>query len=213
MYQTILWDFNGTILNDVAIGIDSINTLLRRRNLPLIEGEERYRERFRFPIIDYYTELGFDKTEYDILAIEWIEQYLSRVPLAPVQDGIIDVLDALKTAGKRQIILSASETAQLRKQVSELGIAPYFSDILGLDNIHAKSKVEMAIEWKKRTDAGKMILIGDTDHDAATAKAIGADCVLLAAGHQSLKRLENCGVRVVQHPSELISLILGSEDM
>ena len=34
--QNVLWDFNGTILDDVQIGIDAVNVLLRRRNKPVL---------------------------------------------------------------------------------------------------------------------------------------------------------------------------------
>ena len=49
-----------------------------------------------------------------------------------------------------------------------------------------------------------MLLVGDTEHDFEAAAAIGADCALLAGGHQSRARLEKLGARVVDSPGELL---------
>ena len=59
-YTDVIWDFNGTILDDVAAGIASVNKMLSDRGLPTIKDEEHYRKIFRFPIIEYYRALGFD---------------------------------------------------------------------------------------------------------------------------------------------------------
>src|SRR5262245_43055202 len=49
----VIWDWNGTLLNDVTHAIDTINFLLEPRGLPLMS-IERYREIFGFPIRRYY---------------------------------------------------------------------------------------------------------------------------------------------------------------
>ncbi|HBL83341.1 MAG: hypothetical protein A2Y17_05365 [Clostridiales bacterium GWF2_38_85] len=58
-YTHIIWDFNGTILNDVDAGIKSINTLLARRQLPLLESVDAYKNIFTFPILDDISDLYF----------------------------------------------------------------------------------------------------------------------------------------------------------
>ena len=52
-YDYVIWDFNGTLLDDVQTGIRSVNKLLLDRGLKQIDGVEHYRRIFRFPIIDY----------------------------------------------------------------------------------------------------------------------------------------------------------------
>ena len=210
MKPTVIWDFNGTILDDVGIGIDSINTLLARRSLPLIADRAAYHALFRFPIIDYYADLGLDVGDYDALAHEWVEQYMSRLSMAPLREGILQALDALRAAGYRQIILSATEQNQLNGQVDGLGIADYFEELLGTGDIYAASKIDRALVWR-REHREELILIGDTDHDADTAKVLGARCVLLSGGHQSRERLEQLGCRVIEHPMQLLALLTREE--
>lgn len=197
-YSHIIWDFNGTILNDVMAGIKSENVLLSRRKMPLIESVEQYRSCFCFPIIDYYKNLGhdFEKEDYNTMAIEWVTEYLKFSKESKLNDGIEDALDKFKKEDCCQIILSASERKMLRRQVSELGISDYFDEILGLDNIHAISKAEMAEKWAEKKKLENALFIGDTVHDYEAASRMNVDCVLVAKGHQSKDTLLKCGVPV-----------------
>ena len=106
--------------------------------------------------------------------------------------------------GKKQIILSATEYNMLAEQVSELGIDGYFSELVGLDNIKAESKEKIALAWRKKNPDEKILFIGDTDHDLNVARAIGADCVLIADGHQDIKYLSTLGARVFENAGEFI---------
>lgn len=204
-YSHIIWDFNGTILNDVEAGIKSENTLLTRRKMPLIESVEHYHSVFTFPIIEYYKKLGhnFENESYDDLAEEWVAEYLKNSKISKLQDGVIDLLEYFKNKKCKQIILSATEQKMLVKQVECLGISNYFDEILGLDNIHAYSKIEIAKSWLEKEKPRKTLLIGDTVHDYQVAQDLCSDCILVAIGHQSYKTLLSCKVPVCHYLSEI----------
>lgn len=196
MFSHIIWDFNGTILDDTAAAIKSENTLLSRRNMPIIRDMEHYHSIFCFPIIEYYKKLGhdFEKESYDEIAKEWVEEYLQNSKNAPLHRGVIELFKTIKSKNIPQIILSATELQMLKSQINSLEIYCYFDEILGLDNIHAYSKIEIAKQWIKKIKPQKMLLIGDTTHDFEVAKEIGAECILIANGHQSKETLSALGV-------------------
>ena len=56
----VLWDWNGTLLDDVALCVDALNRLLRIYHYPQQYSLAQYREIFGFPIEDYYIRAGFD---------------------------------------------------------------------------------------------------------------------------------------------------------
>jgi phosphoglycolate phosphatase len=206
-YSHVIWDFNGTILDDTDASIKSENVLLSRRNMPLIESREHYHSLFCFPVKEYYKKLGhnFKLESYDKLSVEWVEQYLEHSKTACLHDGVLDMLDKIKHAGIPQIILSATEISMLRSQVEALGITNYFSELLALDNIHAQSKTAIALEWVSRTKPEKAVLIGDTVHDYEVAHEMGIDCVLIANGHQGKSSLKSLGVPVYDTMRELLA--------
>ena len=198
-YTHLIWDFNGTLLDDVEVGIRSANRLLAAHGLPLIDSTEHYRALFGFPIIDYYRRLGFDfeKLPYDDLAVEWVAYYLEESRAAALYPDVVDSLERLRRAGIEQIVLSATELGMLTRQIEGLGIGAYFDEILGLGNIRAYSKEEIGRRWREAHPEASVLLIGDTDHDAAVAAAMGVDCALVCRGHQSrakLERLSSVGV-------------------
>lgn len=213
MYTHLIWDFNGTLYNDVPAGIKSANRLLCAHGMPPIATVEEYREQFGFPIIDYYRRLGFDfeKTPFDALAHEWLPYYLEESASADLQPGVLHVLQAAKELELPQIILSASEQTMLEQQVVSLGIRPYFREILGLGNIHAHSKIELALRWKEAHPNANPLFLGDTVHDAEVAGAIRADCILLACGHQSKHILEQTdALAVAEDFQQLLPRLLQS---
>ena len=209
-YTHIIWDFNGTIYNDVDACIKSANRLLGAYDLPPVTSLEVYRALFGFPIQDYYARMGFDfeKTPYAVLAPEWMDYYFEYSKGSTVYPDIPAVLDALHERGMEQWILSATEVNMLRGQLEELGILSCFDGILGLDNIHAHSKKDIGVAWKKNNPDIRALMIGDTDHDAEVAEAMGVDCVLVAAGHQSRERLEQCNcIAVLDTVKDVLGLL------
>ena len=209
-YTHVVWDFNGTILNDVRLGIDCVNAMLEKRGLPVIPDIDAYHRVFGFPIDGYYRRLGFDfeKEDYDtVLAPEWVALYLAGEGSCPMNDGVVDTLRAVAGRGVPQIILSASNAEQLKGQLDRLGIADFFDGILGLDNIHARSKLHLALAWQKENPDARPLFIGDTEHDADVARAVGADCLLFAGGHQSAERLGTKGFPVISSIPALLAYL------
>lgn len=208
-YTYCIWDFNGTILDDVELGMNSVNILLAERGLPVIPSREEYRRRFDFPIIDYYSELGFDfeKYPYEELAHLWIELYMRDLYEAKLFDDLLPTLDFFDKCGVRQVVLSASERGMLTGQLEGLGIASRFEEIMGIDNIYGDSKLALAEDWKTRHSDEKVMFIGDTTHDCETAKILGADCFIVCAGHQCKERFEGLADKVFPSLTSLVAFL------
>ncbi len=193
-YTHLIWDFNGTVYDDVDAGIVSANRLLRAHGLAPLESKEQYRVLFGFPVIDYYRRLGFDfeRVSYPQLAEEWVSYYSEAAHDAALYPAFPSVLEEGRRLGLSQVLLSATEQAMLQRQVEELGIAECFDEILGSQNIQAYGKEAVGMEWRRRHPHATALMLGDTEHDAAVAAAMGADCILLSCGHRSRTALERC---------------------
>jgi phosphoglycolate phosphatase len=191
-YKHIIWDWNGTIFNDAGLCLELINGLLSKRNLPVLTLEE-YRNVFTFPIKDYYSTAGFDftKESFEKVGMEWMDEYERRKYECGLHEGTIAVLDKISSLGIGQSILSAYSQNMLEELVEHYGLTKYFVHLYGLDNIYAASKVNLGKDLMKKLGNGKgeTLLIGDTEHDYDVAFEIGADCVLIANGHQSKEKL------------------------
>ncbi len=210
--KTIIWDWNGTLLNDMDICVDSINVLLKKRALPLMD-LEKYRKLFTFPVIRYYEMIGFDfvKEPYDDVAMEFIHDYLARLQAASLFHDVLPALNHFKDRGIDQAILSAMENENLEISVKSKGIDSFFSVIMGTDDHYAHGKTYLAdkIIHKLRVSPEQTLIVGDTLHDHEVAETLGCQCVLVAAGHQSHDRLEESGCTVVDSLEALPELFNG----
>ncbi len=210
-YTHIIWDFNGTILDDVQTGIDAVNVLLKRYGKKEIESVSEYREVFCFPVIDYYERIGLERENFQKYAPEWVAEYNLREPNARIFDGVLDLMNYFKSNGYLQYLLSATEKEMLLKQIERLKVKEYFEEIIGQSSIEAHGKIAAAIEWKNRTKIKKALFIGDSVHDFEVAKAIGVDAVLVSYGHQSKEQLITTGARVFDSISHLHSAVKNGE--
>ena len=209
LYTHIVWDFNGTILDDVDVGMEATNILLRRRGIAPVASRETYYRLFRFPVQDYYTDIGFDfsRESYADVAVEWAVEYRRLMPSAALRPGVRAVLDAFRAAGLPQTVLSASEAGLLREQLAALDVLSYFDTVIGRSDVHATDKVSLARAFAEERRPGRVLMIGDTDHDAACARAAGFSCALIAGGHQSRARLDACACPVYGSFDELLAAL------
>lgn len=199
--NTIIWDYNGTILDDVNISVKIENEMLEERHLKAGYTLEEYRSLFCYPMIDYYYKIGYTFTaeSYEEMAVEFNQLYAKYFPECGLCEGFIEKIQESISRGYHNVILSACENHLLQEQCRTLGIDQYFDKILGIDNNWAGSKVQMAVDWMNSTDVipSECMYLGDTTHDVETAQAIGVDqCILIAQGHQSLDILRSTGVEV-----------------
>lgn len=198
-YQHIIWDWNGTLLDDLDYSIAVMNHLLERRALPQLD-RERYHALFNFPVRDYYGRLGFDSQHdsFENLSVEFISGYDARRLECTLHHGVKSVLAAIAAAGLSQSILSAYRQETLREIIEHFGISDCFTDIVGLDNIHAHSKVALGLTLVSRLGLPKsqILLVGDTLHDHEVARELGVDCALIAAGHHPAARLRQVSEHV-----------------
>jgi len=205
-YNCIIWDWNGTLFDDLEVCINVMNRVLTNRNMPLLN-IERYKDIFGFPVKNYYNELGFDfeKEPFERISTEFISEYQKESLSAKLNEDCLSTLEHIRNEGVTQVILSASQIENLEEQVSYFGIKDYFDRLLGLSHCHATSKVDMGKSWLEESgfDKREVLLIGDTLHDYETACEIGCDCLLLSSGHQSKERISSLGVQVIESLMEV----------
>jgi phosphoglycolate phosphatase len=206
-YTDVVWDWNGTLLDDAWLCRDIMNEQLVTRKLPPLS-MERYGAIFGFPVKAYYEKAGFDFSSepFEIPAREFIAVYEARRHEAELCDGAVDTLKQLREAGVRQHLLSAYSHDSLSTIVAAHGLTSFFTTLAGIPDVFAASKLERGLELAAAITGPehRALLVGDTDHDCEVAAEMGIDCVLVPAGHQSLERLQACGVPVLQSLNDLL---------
>lgn len=209
-YKHIIWDWNGTLINDVWLCVEVLNNILTSHGKELTSVEQ-YRGEFTHPVKAYYEGLGFDfsKIHYDEIAIAYHGEYDRRRIECDLHDNAERILTRLADCGMTHSVLSAYEQNRLRKTIGQFNIDHLFKEIAGLTDFYAKSKIDRGRELLTELDttADQALIIGDTIHDYEVADAVGADCILIANGHNHRSMLQNCDTTIIDSIAELESLL------
>ena len=209
-YNHIIWDWNGTLLNDRWLCVEAINQALNKRNLPTIT-EEKYKDIFSFPVEEYYKKVGFDFTKepFHIAGDEFVTYYGNNFSRVELHSDSIQVLKKIKNSGRSQSVLSAGKQDFLIDWIKAHNLSEYFIKILGIDNQYATGKKALGMAWVNEIsyDSKEIIMVGDTVHDSEVAEAMAIDCVLVENGHVSRKRLTKTGRKVISNLNEFLCLL------
>ena len=199
--NAIIWDWNGTILNDTGLTVEVMNRLLTKYGYPTIP-LSKYADEFSLPLKDYYDRIGVDTSEpfFSNFLTEYAEEFYRRQHECDLHDHVTDIFDAFQQRGLKQCILSASFQDGLDRVIDHFQIRHYFESVKGLDHHYSTSKVENGHQMMKdhQLAPSTVLMIGDTLHDLEVAEALGIDCVLVSHGHQSFANLSTHHVKVLE---------------
>ncbi len=208
-YTHIIWDWNGTLLNDVGAALNSVNAMLKRRGKPQINMEQYY-EYIGIPIRRFYEHiLDLETEEYSEVLKEYNKGYEQQIYEIGLSKGAKETLEKLQKAGIRQMIVSSCEQNQLNNYIKHFDLGNYFDAVLGSEDFFAGSKVERAKLYLEtnRIDPASVLVVGDLVHDYQMAQNIGAACILVSIGHQSETTLVESGAKVVASISQIMNII------
>lgn len=211
-YSLVVWDWNGTLLDDVDANLRTANRMLTTRGLKPISSKDKYRSLFCFPVVNFYNKVGFDLANEDFgkIAEEYVSTYTEENESSALFSGARETLKKLKDANVRQVIVSATEHERLRVEVASHGVADLFEDILGVGDNYGNSKTTVAKAFAERccADPSEILFVGDTCHDSEVAEACGCDCVLVSGGHVSAENLQKSGRFVLSDISEVAGIVI-----
>ena len=210
----VIWDFNGTLLDDVDCCVATLNTLLAERALPAVT-RMQYLERFGFPVRDFYVDLGFDfaREDFDRVSELFIARYSASLLGAGPVAGALVALAELQRRAIAQSVVSAMEHRLLAELLARFGLHGFMTHVRGLNDLGASSKIELGLALSRELDLApeQLLLVGDTLHDFELARALGCRCVLYAGGHQTRARLARCGAQVIDSLDALLAVVDGAD--
>ncbi len=202
----VAWDWNGTLFDDAWLCVEIMDRLLRRHGLPGLT-PRRYADIFDFPVREYYRRLGWDAVAapFEKVGADFMREYERRRLECRLRRGARAAVAGLARRGIGQTVISAYREDTLRELLRHFGLDRWMEGIVGGSDIYAAGKLERALSWFRRAGwrGPEEVVIGDTTHDAAIARAMGAQCRLVCAGHQSRARLAMTGYPVITSLREL----------
>ena len=194
----LVWDWNGTLLDDLTLVVSSTNHAFKAIGGPSVQADE-HRRQFRRPISDYYAEVlerAVDAEEFERLDGIFHDAY--RVGLTTVSLAA-DATAAIKAWPGTQSLLSMWFHDELIPAVETYGLTGVFTRVDGLrttvgGDLKAGHLATHLAELGVPGD--QVVMIGDSLDDAAAAESVGGVCVLYTGGFTDPDRLRASGLPV-----------------
>ena len=209
-YEHIIWDWNGTLVNDAELCVSIVNQILKDYEIMPVD-LPFYLDNFSFPVCEYYKSLGLPSCgpEYQNISQRFIEEYRQNHHICKLQQNCIKMLGYIKECGISQSVLSAGNIVDILDFVKHHNLFDFFTLISGVYHTHATGKSDIAQKHLNQiqTSTSKILLIGDTLHDFEVATDLKVDCILYSKGHNSEKRLLEVSNSVINELEKLVGLI------
>ena len=190
----LIWDWNGTLLDDTLAALDTLNTMLVKRGAKTIS-MPFYLDHFAFPVRPFYEKIGMvlEHEDWDALAQEYHDIY--HLQPKRLNANALEAIALAHRLGFSQTIVSALRQDLLVRDTRRFGVFEHMHGVIGVDNLDGASKRDLAIRAverfrKEKPHISRYIIIGDSLHDREVADAIGAECILCACGSHAAWRLE-----------------------
>ena len=209
-YEHIIWDWNGTLVNDAQLCVEIVNQILADYEIMPVDSNF-YMDNFSFPVSQYYNLLGLPSSgsEYEEISRRFIHEYRKNHHICKLQENCFKVLGYLQERRISQSVLSAGNISDVLDFVKYHKLSDFFTVISGVSHAKATGKSEIAFEHlnKVETSPHKTLIVGDTLHDYEIAKDLKIDYILFSKGHNSASRLKEVTSSVIHNLEELIGLI------
>jgi phosphoglycolate phosphatase-like HAD superfamily hydrolase len=205
--QHVVWDWNGTLLDDLDVVVSAVNDTLATVNRAPITIRE-YGANYTRPVLRFYERLlGRAVTNEEWLAFDdaFHESYGRLVESAGLADDALEALNAASASGVGQSLLSMYWHDELIPQVERFGLNQFLIRVDGLRGTPGDKKVSYLerhireVETARATqlDPAAVLVIGDALDDADAARTLGMSCVLYDGGSHPAEQLESAGLPVV----------------
>lgn len=211
MPKHLVWDWNGTLLNDFTAVVRATNTTIATVNGEQLE-PDAHRERFRRPVIEFYSDLvgrELSAAEFATLDAMFHADYEVLLPECGLSDGATDAIAAWRGT---QSLLSMWFHDPLVRLVSQYGLTERFARVDGrADTSPGDAKLPYLLAHLEAigVEPRDCVLIGDSVDDCAAAHAAGASCVLYTGGFTAETKLTATGAPVAKSLTAAVDLAVG----
>lgn len=211
----IVWDWNGTLLDDNHANLAAVNAVCELFGREPVE-MDHWRSVFRRPLIPCYEELlgrAFEDGEWERAERHYDDSYQKLLSSCELTVGVPDVLHEWSRGGGTQSLLSMAAHDHLVPLIAERGLTSHFTRVEGRRfATEHDSKAEHLVHHLRQQDIdpARVVLIGDIDDDARAAREAGARSILVTSGLMSRERLEATGSPVVDSPAAAVAALHGN---
>jgi len=194
----VVWDWNGTLLDDLDQVIAAVNATLRELGESPIS-VATYGAHYQRPVRRFYESLfgrAVHDDEWRLIDELFHDAYRSQLPNVALAPDATEALEAVDAAGHTQSLLSMLSHDDLVNMTSMFGVDRFMRRVDGLRGVRGVPKQASLESHIEALGLSKLevVIIGDALDDIAAARAAGTRCVMYDRGTFPRDQIRQAGV-------------------
>ena len=213
VYDTVIFDLDGTLLNTVDDLAASVNYALENNGMPrrTVDEVRRFVGNGIRKLMERAVPAGTPSEIIDKAFSDFGEHYGSHCAvLTRPYDGINEMLDRMNSLGLKLAIVSNKAdfaVKELREIFFGETIITAIGERKGVSRKPAPDSVFAAVR-ELGSDLSKAVYVGDSDVDIMTARNAGIPCISVSWGFKGRRFLEEHGAEtIIDYPTDIFSYI------
>lgn len=208
----LIWDWNGTLFDDLHIVVDAVNASLLAIGASVQIDEDGYRDHYRRPVRGFYDAMlrrPVTDSEWATINTRFHDVYQESLHLAGPSHDAHMAADEVTRRNYTQSILSMWTHELLLEAVERHGLAHNMVAVRGADAAGGDPKAELLrrhLEEIGPSATGKVVIVGDTFDDAVAATEVGVEAVFYDGGSHHRPELEATGTPVADSLLDAIEI-------
>lgn len=217
MKSAIVFDWNGTLLDDANAVLQTINAILSRFSHAAID-MHKFREEFELPLSVFFRKLDMSKDEIELVhsndSAIFHDTYEFLASGTALRKGVRNLLLTARQQAMQTVIVSNHIVEPIRAQVRRHGVETHVTDILAFESratqFRSMSKEDRLRLYMLTNDLSpdRTVVVGDMPVETEIARNLGLISVSIAGGFVSEARLRAAQPDYIIHEHHELAPIL-----
>jgi phosphoglycolate phosphatase len=212
-YDTIIFDFDGTLLDTLKDLMISVNFVLDKYDFPCrnIDEIRRFVGNGVARLIELAIPEGLNNPKYEECLVDFRNHYsVNMQNNTDSYEGINEILEQLSKEGYK-IGVASNKFDEALKELNKVYFGEYIKVAIGQsEKLHKKPAPDIVFKVLEElgSTVDKAIYVGDSEVDVKTAKNSGLICVGVTWGFRDKEVLKQEGADyIIDRPKQLLKII------
>jgi len=208
MLKTVVFDFDGTIVDSGRMVFDLFNEFADKYNYEKVP--EHDIELIRsLPVKERFKRLKVPFLKVPLLTMDVVKKYKEAIPHLKANEEIKYALQELKRSGLSLILLSANSKENIEKFL-QLNQMEYFDDILTANRFFGRHLTINNYIKNARIERESVIFVGDEHRDIVACQKSNVKIISVTWGYDLETFLQQSNPDyIVRKPEEIIGIVKG----
>jgi phosphoglycolate phosphatase len=209
-YRLIVWDFDGTLADTLALALATYNALAARHGFVRIEDVAAVRG---LSARAFLRRHGIRLVQVPLLLKQYHAATRSQMGSVRLFEGVPDLLRSLKAAGCLLGVLSSNSAENIGACLRVNGVADLFAFVVGYPRLFGKARALRRLLRRQALAPQQVLYVGDEERDVQAARQAGVDAAAVTWGFHPTERLaQQAPTFLWSCPSDVLPALRTSDD-